>query len=111
MIMYRVMDLSISKTYAWFYDLTEAEDYLKEIREALGLDLYSKEQEIADNIRDKANIIQEKLISYQITTDDYILENLIKMTPLTNHMQLDMEMFKNIKNVTKMVWVLVSLCH
>lgn len=31
MIMYRVIDLSISKTYAWFYDLTEAEDYLKEL--------------------------------------------------------------------------------
>ena len=31
MRMYRVMDLSISKTYAWFYDLTEAEDYLKEL--------------------------------------------------------------------------------
>lgn len=31
MIMYRVMDLSISKTYAWFYDLTEAEDYLNEL--------------------------------------------------------------------------------
>ena len=29
--MYRVMDLSISKTYAWFYDLTEAKDYLKEL--------------------------------------------------------------------------------
>ena len=25
------MDLSISKTYAWFYDLTEAKDYLKEL--------------------------------------------------------------------------------
>ena len=31
MRMYRVMDSSIGKTYAWFYDLTEAEDYLKEL--------------------------------------------------------------------------------
>ena len=31
MKMYRVMDLSISKSYAWIYDLTEAEDYLKEL--------------------------------------------------------------------------------
>lgn len=30
-IMYRVMDLSEKKMYAWFYDLIDAEDYIKEL--------------------------------------------------------------------------------
>lgn len=60
------------------------ENYLKEIREAVGIREYTKNEEVLNNIKQKLTVIDSKKLQYSVSLTKEQSDNLIKMTPMTS---------------------------
>lgn len=92
--------LKVLKKGGFVIKICPTENYLIEIRKALGLDAYAKENEVEKNIKDKANVVLEKTLFYKIDVDKELLYDFVKMTPLSNHKDIDLKNVESIKRIT-----------
>ena len=72
----------VLKNNGIFIKVTPGQEYLKELRNALNMDEYAKEEEVFDNIKNKFNVIETKRIvnTYDVNEED--CKELVQMTPL-----------------------------
>lgn len=64
------------------------EDYLKELRTALGMPA-KKEGNVKEYFRDRYKICEEKVIRYEFNCSEQIKKKLLVMTPLTNKVDIE----------------------
>ena len=64
-------------------------EYLKELRNSLGLKEYQKEDEVLENLTEHYSIVSTKRIETEKTLSKTSLQHLFYMTPMTSHNNID----------------------
>jgi len=80
------------------FKVTPKKEYLIELRKNFKINEYLNEEKIEKNILKNYDVLEKIDVSYIYEINNENIENLIEMTPLTNH--INIEHASNIKSVT-----------
>lgn len=84
--------IRVLKDDGYFIKVIPEKDYLKEIRKIANIKEYSKNNEVLDNFSKNFDIVEEQIVNSTYSLNKELAQNVLKMTPLTNNINIEKEL-------------------